>query len=406
MIKCDKCGNEIEVSDALRKELEAKILLETNTKHQKEIEELKGKQKDLEEKQEKEIENVKKEIKENSRLEAMKEVKKEYDATITSTKEESEAREKQNKDLRTQVADLIKQLREANDTKGKLEIEFQKKLLEEEDKIKQGAKKEAQDELGMRLEQKDKQLADLHKKLQEAQRKAQQGSQQLQGEIQEIKLEDILNQAFVFDDISEVPKGINGADTIQTVKTNFGATCGVIVWESKNTKAWSDKWVTKLKDDTRSLKGDISVLVSAVLPEGMDSFGAYKGIHVCDFQTAVPLAFILRDKIISIKTTQEANKGKETKAEVVYNYLTSNEFKQRIEVLVEYFKARKDEVDKEKAYFMKKWSKEDQNIMKVLQSTAGMYGDLQSLIGAALPKVQYLELSNSEENSDGEVEVA
>lgn len=391
-IKCEQCGNVIEITDAIRKELEAKVLQETQAKHDAEIKALKEKQEQLEEQKQKEIEQVKQEISESAKKDAIEKVRKEYDTKINSTKEESEEREKQNQELQKQVSDLIKQLRESKDTEGKLKIQFEKQLLEEQDKIKQGAKKEAQEELSLQIAQKDKMLEDLKKQLQEAQRKAQQGSQQLQGEVQELALEDQLKQAFIYDEVSEVPKGINGADVIQTVRTNFGTACGTIVWESKNTKAWSQQWVTKLKEDTRTLKADISVLVSSVLPEGIQSFAQIDGVWVCDMKSAIPLAFALRERIIAVRNIQEANKGKATKAEVVYNYLISNDFKQRIEVWIEYFKSRKEELDIEKRYFMKKWDKEDKNIMKVLHNTAGMYGDLQGLIGTALPKVQYLEL--------------
>ncbi|HRN86690.1 MAG TPA: DUF2130 domain-containing protein [Candidatus Dojkabacteria bacterium] len=391
-IKCEQCGNVIEITDAIRKELEAKVLQETQAKHDAEIKALKEKQEQLEEQKQKEIEQVKQEISESAKKDAIEKVRKEYDTKINSTKEESEEREKQNQELQKQVSDLIKQLRESKDTEGKLKIQFEKQLLEEQDNIKQGAKKEAQEELSLQIAQKDKMLEDLKKQLQEAQRKAQQGSQQLQGEVQELALEDQLKQAFIYDEVSEVPKGINGADVIQTVRTNFGTSCGTIVWESKNTKAWSQQWVAKLKEDTRTLKADISVLVSSVLPEGIQSFAQIDGVWVCDMKSAIPLAFALRERIIAVRNIQEANKGKATKAEVVYNYLISNDFKQRIEVWIEYFKSRKEELDIEKRYFMKKWDKEDKNIMKVLHNTAGMYGDLQGLIGTALPKVQYLEL--------------
>ena len=396
-IKCEQCGNVIEITDAIRKELEAKVLQETQAKHDAEIKALKEKQEQLEEQKQKEIEQVKQEISESAKKDAIEKVRKEYDTKINSTKEESEEREKQNQELQKQVSDLIKQLRESKDTEGKLKIQFEKQLLDEQDKIKQGAKKEAQEELSLQIAQKDKMLEDLKKQLQEAQRKAQQGSQQLQGEVQELALEDQLKQAFIYDEVSEVPKGINGADVIQTVRTNFGTSCGTIVWESKNTKAWSQQWVTKLKEDTRTLKADISVLVSSVLPEGIQSFAQIDGVWVCDMKSAIPLAFALRERIIAVRNIQEANKGKATKAEVVYNYLISNDFKQRIEVWIEYFKSRKEELDTEKRYFMKKWDKEDKNIMKVLHNTAGMYGDLQGLIGTALPKVQYLELPESVE---------
>lgn len=401
-IKCDKCGNVIEITDAIRKELEVKILHETQVKHDAEIKTLKEKQNQLEEQKQREIEQARQEISASAKKEAIEKVRKEYDTKINSTKEESEEREKQNLELQKQVSDLIKQLRESKDTEGKLKIQFEKQLLEEQDKIKQGAKKEAEEELNLRIAQKDKQLSDLQKQLQEAQRKAQQGSQQLQGEVQELALEELLKQSFIYDEITGVPKGINGADVLQSVKTNFGILCGMIVWESKNTKSWSHQWITKLKEDARTLKADISVLVTSVLPEGVNSFAQIDGVWVCDMNSAIPLAFALRERIITVRNTQEANKGKATKAEIVYNYLISNEFKQRIEVWIEYFKSRKDELEIEKRYFMKKWEKEDKNIMRVLQNTAGMYGDLQGLIGTALPKVQYLELPDNFNNSNNE----
>jgi len=401
--KCTICGNEIEISEAITSELEAKVLKQTQSKHQEEIRSLEIKQELFEKQKIIEIETVKTEITDKAKKEAIEKIRKEYDAKITSTKEESETRDKQNQELNKQLTDLMKQLRESKDTEGKLKLQFEKQLLDEQDNIKQNARKEVEEELSLRLASKDKQLADLDKQLQEAQRKVQQGSQQLQGEVQELALEVLLKKEFIFDEIKEVPKGINGADIVQVVRSNSGITCGTIVWESKNTKSWSQQWILKLKEDTRTLKAEICVLVSSVLPENIKSFGQIDGIWVCDMQTAIPLAFILRDKIMAVKNIQEANKGKTTKAEIVYNYLISNDFKQRIEVWIEYFKSRREELEREKVYFMKKWEKENKSIMRIMHNTAGMYGDLQGLIGAALPKVHYLELpdtADSESNKE------
>lgn len=391
-IKCPKCGTEIELDEAIRGELEAKILSETKAKHDEEIVLLKQQQNALLFQKAQELEKIKMEITESARKEADEKVRLEYDTKIKATQQAVEAREKQYQDLQTQLLENTKQLREAKDAESKLQLQYEQKLMEEQGKIKLNAKKEAEDELNLRIAQKDKQLADLQIQLQDAQRKAQQGSQQLQGEVLELALEDQLRTKFIYDEIKEVPKGITGADVVQTVNTTTGVSCGMIVWESKNTRIWSEPWIAKLKTDTRTLKADIAVIVSAVLPEGISSFGLRDGVWVCDRQTAVALACALRDRIIAVRSVQEANKGKETKAEVVFNYLISNDFRQRIEVWIEYFKSRREEIDKERAYFTKKWDKEDQNIIKVFQNTTGMYGDLQGLIGNALPKVEYLEL--------------
>lgn len=385
-ITCPSCGIEIEISEAIGEELKKTVLVEEHAKHDAEIRKLK-------EIQSQELAN----LADKSKKEALEKIKIEFENRLKITNDEAEARKKQNMELQMQIADILKQLREAKDAEGNIKLKYEKQMFEEQDRIKQLAKKEAQEEYGLSRAQDRKKMDDLEEQLRDAQRKIQQGSQQLQGEVQELQLENMLKEAFIYDEIQEVPKGINGADVIQLVRNNSGMACGTIVWESKNTKNWSQPWIAKLKEDTRTLKANVSILVSPVLPEGITTFGEVEGVWVCTMPNAIPLALAMRQKIIEVRNTLEINKGKETKAEVVFNYITSNDFKQRIEVWIDYFKTRREDMDKEKAYFMKKWDKEDKSIMKVLQNTAGMYGDLQGMMGTALPKVQYLELEGPDE---------
>lgn len=383
-VKCDRCGNEIEITEAIRKELEGKILEETQARH---LEELKAK--------EKEFEETKTEIYKKAQKEAEKKASKELEDRIKQVEEEAKDMDKKNKDLRGEVGGLIKQLREAKGAKDKLEIEYQKKLLEDEDKIKQEARRDAENEFISRIAEKDKKIADADKQINELQRKLQQGSQQLQGEVQELIIEDLLKAEFPYDDIREVPKGIRGADVIHAVCNNSGSICGTIVWESKNAKNWQPSWIQKLKEDQRALKAEHAVIVSKVLPENIKNFGLDNGVWITDMQSAIGLACALRQHLINVYSVCIANKGKANKAEIIYDYLISNDFKQRIEVWVDYFRGRKEEIDKEKSYFNKKWSQEEKNIEKVMKSTAGIYGDLQGLADNALPKVPYLEIPES-----------
>ena len=212
----------------------------------------------------------------------------------------------------------------------------------------------------------------------------------------ELQLEEEFRKEFLYDEIREVPKGVRGADLIQVVKTRTGMVCGAIVWELKNTKAWSPSWLAKLRDDKRSLKADLAVLVSSVLPPEVTTFAEVDGVWVCDIQLTMALAHALHSQLIEVAKVMAANEGKADKAELVYNYLLSNDFKQRLEVLVEYIRGRKEEIDKEKMYFNKKWEKEDKNIFRIVQTTAGIYGDLQGLVGNALPKISTLELESGE----------
>jgi hypothetical protein len=399
-INCSKCGHQLEITEALKAELEKKVLAETQQKHQEELEKIKQEQNTLLKKKEADFVKEKEVMLITARDDAEKKVKHDFDRRLSTIKAEAEDREKQNQELQKQLLDSMQQLREARDAEGKLKIEYEKKLLAEQDKLKADAKKEAQEELHLKIAEKDKKLSDAEKQIHELQRKIQQGSQQLQGEVFELELEEILRKEFPFDEIKEVPKGIRGADVIQIVKTRAGAVCGTIVWESKNTKNWSPSWVQKLVEDQRTLKAELAVLVTSVLPDDINSFGFQDKVWISNMKSAIALGHSLRHQLVGVQNAYLANKGKATKAEVVYDYLISNEFRQRIEVWVDYFKDRQEDMDREKRYYMKKWAKEEKSIMKVLQNTAGIYGDLQGLIGSALPKVQYLELPPVDEENE------
>ncbi|MBI5358209.1 DUF2130 domain-containing protein [Candidatus Amesbacteria bacterium] len=400
---------EKKIKQELQKEMEATqkqadTQAKQNTKLQEQLEEqskivgeMKSEKDKLRVAHEQELEETRKKTTETVRKEAEDKIRQELETKITSVQDEAQAREKQNTELQEQVRETLKQMRELKDEKDSLSIEYEKKLLEGQDKIKQTAKREAQEELGLRIAEKDKKLQDAEKQILELQRKIQQGSQQLQGEVQELKLEELLGAEFPFDEIKEVPKGIGGADVLQVVRTQTGMACGTIIWESKRTKNWSPGWIQKLIEDQRAVKADVAVLVSNVLPQGVTAFGMIESVFVVDLQSAMSLAFLLRQQLMKVYAAHVANNNKATKAEVVYNYLISNEFKQRIDAWVEYFRDRQEKINKERMYFNKKWQEEEKSIHKVIETTAGIYGDLQGLTGNALPRVSNFELLESTE---------
>lgn len=402
-IKCPYCNKLFEPTDAYKHELEERLLRESQLKHQKEVEQLNREKQELTQSKEREIEEAKRKTAETVRQDVEVNLRKELESKIASTQEEAQAREKQNKELQKQVEGMFKQMRELKDEKDKLSLEYEKKLLEGQDKIKQVAKKEVREELDLKIAEKDKRLSDALKANEKLRRKLEQGSQQLQGEVQELKLEESLKEEFPFDEIKEVPKGVSGADTLQVVRTRTGVACGAILWESKRTKNWSPGWTQKLKEDQRAVKADLAILVSSALPQDIRSFGMMDSIFVSDLQSAMGVAHILRQQLITVHSAYRANNNKATKAEVVYNYLISNEFTQRIEVWVEYFRDRQEKVNKERVYFNKKWQEEEKSIHRVIANTSGIYGDLQGLIGNALPKVSYLELPDSTDKEDAEI---
>ncbi len=284
--------------------------------------------------------------------------------------------------------------RAIEEAKEKFELEKTRQLDSERTKIKEEAEKMVLEKEKFKLEEKEKMIADLKKSLDEATRKANQGSQQTQGEVLELEIEDLLRRTFSTDEITGIAKGVNGADIRQLVRGRSGALAGTIIWETKRTKNWTEGWVQKLKDDQRTEKAEVAVLVSTVLPKTIKTFGVYQGIWVCDITSVIGLAIALRSSLLQVALIKQSSVGKNEKMEVLYNYLSGVEFKQRIEAIVESFTAMKLDLEKEKLAYTRIWAKRDKQIEQVVHNTIGLHSDLEGLMGKALPKIEMLELSD------------
>ena len=247
----------------------------------------------------------------------------------------------------------------------------------------------------MKDAEREKTINDLRRQIDTLKQRAEQGSVQVQGEVMEEALEQLLQSTFVTDLITPVAKGVRGADVLQLVRCSRGQDCGTILWEAKRTKAWSDGWIQKLKVDQRAIKADLSVLVSTVLPKDVRRIGDIDGVWVTDFASAVGIGMALREILIKVTSARSALSGKTSKMEVIYNYLTGSEFRQRVEAILEPFITMKDDLDMERRAMEKAWAKREKKIQRVVQSIAGMHGDLQGIVGTALPQIKFLELSGS-----------
>lgn len=295
-----------------------------------------------------------------------------------------------------QEAELLlrKERRELEEQKETLELTLTRRLDEERTKIREAAKKEATDERQLKDAEKDKLISDLHSQIEDLRRKSEQGSQQLQGEILEITLEDLLRQHFPFDEITPVPKGIHGGDVIQTVRDASGTVCGIILWESKRTKNWSDGWLSKLRDDQRAAKAQIAILVSIELPREVSTFRHIDGIWVTSAACAISLASALRAGLIEVAAAKRALDGRHDKMEMLYKYLAGPEFRHRVEGIVEAFATLREELESEKRATQRIWAKREKQLDRAVTQTAGMYGDLTGIIGRVLPAIAQLELAS------------
>ncbi len=289
-------------------------------------------------------------------------------------------------------AELIKKQRELDDDKRELELTIEKRIQDGLSEVRVSAKREAEEGLKLKVMEKDQTIASMQQKIEELKQKDDQGSQQLQGEVQELELENLLRAKFPFDSIEPVPKGEFGGDVLQRVVSHTGQQCGVILWESKRTKNWSDGWLAKLRDDQRTAKAEISVLVSQVLPKGVEAFDVIDGVWITSPRAVLPVATVLRHTLLQVNTVRQANEGQQTKTEMVYQYLTGPQFRHRVEAIVEAFSSMKDDLDKERKVIMKQWAKREGQIERVMNSTVGMYGDLQGIAGKSLQEIEGLSL--------------
>ena len=291
--------------------------------------------------------------------------------------------------------DEIKALREKDETR---EIEMKKKLLEDREKIKEEERQRIEDEHKLKDLENFKKMQDVLKANEELKRKLEQGSQQTQGESLELTLEEELKKEFPQDTISEVKKGVKGADLLQEVVDKLNRNCGTIIWESKNAK-WSDIWISKLKEDQRQAKADLAVLVSVNLSEDLKQkgMGFKNGVWICNPSNFILLAMSLRFNLVNIYHEKQNGVNVDEKMKVLYEYLTGNEFKLRVEGIVESFSILQDDIEREKRWFSSKWARQEKEIRKVIDHTHGMYGDLQGVTGRALPEIKSLELP---ENTD------
>jgi hypothetical protein len=288
--------------------------------------------------------------------------------------------------------DFLKKQRELDDARRELDLTVEKRVQDGLETVRHKAVQDAEESLRLKVAEKEQTIASMSRQIEDLRRKAEQGSQQLQGEVQELELETLLRGKFPFDAIDPVPKGEFGGDVLQRVVSPNGQSCGVILWESKRTRNWSDGWLAKLREDQRAAKADLSVIVSQVLPRDIETFDIRDGVWIVHPRCIVPIATLLRDLLVQVSTARQIAVGQQTKTELIYQYLTGPRFRQRVEAIVEAFSCMQEDLDKEKKAILKQWAKREAQIDNVMKATVGMYGDLQGIAGKSLEEIEGLEL--------------
>ena len=418
-IKCPNCGVEIDINEALYHQLESKHKQEWLTEKKKQEAEIESKRKEykahldalkaqeeaLAEQKERFEDSVRKATVEQLRIDRLKmqeslkaEILAEQSGALDSMRKELEAKSEQVKELNNSKIEIERLKREKEEAVSRAMVEAQLALTKELSIEKEKIAKQYQEANELRLKEKDKQLEDQKRLIEEMKRKADQGSMQLQGEVQELAIEEWLASQFPFDTIGEIKKGAFGADCIQVVHTREAQNCGIICYESKNTKAWSDGWIGKLKQDMLKAGADIGVLVTSAYPSGMDRMGFVDGVWVCSLDEFKGSVSLMRQSLINTHKAVQKEDNKADKMSLLYNYLTGNEFAMQLSAIVNGFSVMQDELEKEKRSLMASWKRRQKLIDGVLANTTEMYGSLQGIAGNAIGHIKALELPDIDED--------
>lgn len=416
-IECPNCGTEIKLTESLagplieatRTEYEAKLTAQ-NQKFDARERAIKSKEAEVAEAQI----ALDEKLQELVEVERVKIVEEEKRKAQTFAAAEIEAKSKEVAELNELIkqrteklteaqavqAEFLKKKRLLDDEKRELDLTVEKKVQENILAARNAAKAEIEGELKLKVSEKEEQIRSMQHQIEELRRKSEQGSQQLQGEVLELELEQALSAKFPLDVIEPVAKGEFGGDVVQNVCAPSGARVGAILWETKRTKNWSDGWLAKLRNDQRAANAEISILVTRTLPKDIESFGQIDGVWVSAPAFGIGLAIALRQTLLEVAMSKSASEGQETKMELVYEYLTGPRFRHRVEAIVEKFSDMRADLDREKKAMTRLWAKREMQIQNVIESTVGMYGDLQGIAGQALQEIEGLELPMIELDTD------
>lgn len=391
-IKCPNCGHQFEPTESIREEIEKELRTKAADWQKKKNEEFQLK-----------LDEEKKRLQQSLEENIRKNVSADFENKLKLAEQNNKDNEEKLKQARQQQLEFLKKEQELKNKEAELELSVQKKLQEEREKLSVEIRKleeqrinAKETEFQLRVKELEKQLDDQKKLADEMRRKSEQGSMQLQGEVQELALEELLKAAFPFDMISEVGKGVRGADCIQTVRNNFGQECGKIIFESKRTKDFANDWIEKLKADMRSQGADVAVIVTQALPKEMDRFGEKDGVWICSFAEVKPIVQMLRDGIIKISSASKSQENRGDKMHLLYDYLTSREFAEQWQAIREGFMSMKLSIQKERDAMEKLWKAREKQLEKVLLNAAHVRGSIEGISGTDV------DLNLLENTGDGE----
>ena len=405
IIHCPNCNHQFEPGDSIREEVQRELRGQMVDWQKKKDEEFKQKEQSFQQQlQLKEEETIKKIAAEKKKLEEdlkeslRKNISADFENQLKMLQEADKEKEEKLKEARKKELEFLQKEQALKTKEEEMELLLQRQLLEERERLKEQLTREEteksilkEQEFLLKLKEKDKQIEDQKKLVEEMRRKSEQGSMQLQGEVQELMLESLLQTTFPFDKIEEVGKGVRGADCIQTIRNQFGNEAGKIIYESKRTKDFQNDWIEKLKTDMRNLGADVAIIVTQALPKDMDRFGEKDGVYICTFNEVRSVALLLRNALLKIADARKSQENKGDKMVMLYDYLIGSEFSEQWKAIREGFMTMKLSIQKERDAMEKLWKAREKQLEKVLLNAAHIKGSIEGIAGADAVNLNLLE---------------
>jgi hypothetical protein len=383
-IKCPSCGHAFEPSQSIKDEVEKELRVKMQEWQKKKLDDFEEEKIKIKQ----QFEKDKNLLLEQTKKQALQQAEQDYTNQIKLLQEQNQNNQEKLKEAQLKEYAFLKKEQELLTKEQNIDIEIQRKLLDERARITEEVRRQEEQKLQLKdtetklhIQELEKKIADQQKMHEEALRKAKQGSMQMQGEVQELALEDLLRQAFPYDILTEVGKGVKGADCILAVRNQYGNNCGTIIFESKRTKEWSNDWIEKIKADLRQQNADVAVIVTQTMPKELKGFGMKEGVYICSFHEVKALVAVLRDGIIKVSQAIDAQHNVGDKMTLLYQYLTGNEFTEQWKAIREGFMSMRLSIQKEREAMEKLWKAREKQLEKVMINAAGIKGSIEGIAG-------------------------
>jgi len=399
-IQCPNCNIEIDVNELLYQELDKQAQQKYQAAFAEQQAELKAEQASIASQQKEFTQTVEKQVAESlsrEKTKLQKQIEQDQSERIKAMQAELDGQSKKVIELNRAQSEIERLKREKQSLRTEIELDNEKKLSKQLAEQRSKIQQQVASQTEFKVAEKEQIISQLKSQLSEAQRQAEQGSIQIQGEVQELAIEAWLKETFPLDNIEEIKKGATGADTLQTINTQDRNECGRIYYESKRTKSFQPSWVAKFKSDIQAKGADIGVLVTQVMPDGMDTLGQIDGVWICTFEEFKNISQVLRQSLIQIDQSLVVQDNKGDKMGMLYDYLTGNEFRMQIEAIVEGFTQLKSDLESEKRSMQGIWKRREKQIERVLLNTNFMYNSVKGIAGSAIQNVALLELNGDNE---------